>query len=279
MKLQGAPTRGTIGRVLLVVLLAAWPFVFGGGFALTVMSTAGVYAIVALGLGLLLGQAGQISLGQAAFFGIGAFAAAVLCVNYGLAPWVAVIAATALSSFVALVIGRPILKLRGYFLALATLGLGEIFVVVVRQHRHWFDGNVGVVSIPKFSIGGWTFASYRSQYYLIWVVALVIVVLVERSLRSRGGRALRALSSNETAASTLGIRTAGWKLKTFVVSASLAGLAGGLYGLMLGTVQFNNFTGQQSLIIMIMVLVGGIGSVWGAVLGRNHHVLAAVCVH
>ena len=267
MSPQRALARGTIGRVLLVLVVAVWPFLFGGGFALTVMSTAGVYAIVSLGLGLLLGQAGQISLGQAAFFGVGAFAAAVLSVNYGLAPWAAVVAATALSSIVALVVGRPMLKLKGYFLALATLGLGEIFVVVVRQHRQWFDGNVGVVSIPKFSVGGWTFASYRSQYYLIWVVALVIVVLVERSLLSRGGRALRALSSSESAASTLGIRTAGWKLKTFVMSASLAGLGGGLYAFMLGTVQYNNFTGQQSLVIMIMVLVGGIGSVWGAVLG------------
>ncbi|OFW56432.1 MAG: hypothetical protein A2133_11395 [Actinobacteria bacterium RBG_16_64_13] len=268
MKPSGSPFGGaSTVRLLFIVAIAVWPFIFGGGFALTVMSTAGLYAMVAMGLGLLLGQAGQISLGQAAFFGIGAFTAAVLSKSFGLPPLVGVIAGTALASVVALLIGRPILKLKGYFLALATLGLGEIFVVIARQHKHWFNGQVGVVSLPDFSIGGWNFASYRSQYYLVWVVALVTLLLTERALRSRVGRALRALSSSETAAFTLGVRTASWKLRTFVISAFMAGLAGGLYAFLIGAVQYGSFTGQLSLLVMIMVLVGGVGSQWGAVIG------------
>jgi ABC-type branched-subunit amino acid transport system ATPase component/ABC-type branched-subunit amino acid transport system permease subunit len=266
------PPRSLLGktnaaRLLFVVAIAVWPLVFGGGFALSVMSTAGLSAMVAMGLGLLLGQAGQISLGQAAFFGIGAFTAAVLNKSFGMPPWVGVIAGTALASVVAVIVGRPILKLKGYFLALATLGLGEIFVVIVRQHKHWFDGNVGVVALPHFSIGGWSFVSYESQYYLVWVVAIVMLFLAERALRSRVGRALRALSSSETAAFTLGVRTARWKLLTFVISAIMAGLAGGFYAFIIGAVHYGSFTGQLSLIIMIMVLVGGVGSLWGAVIG------------
>ena len=151
------------------MIIAIWPFIFGGGFSLSVMTTAALYAIVSMGLGLLLGQAGQISLGQGAFFGIGAFTAALLSHSFGVAPWIGVIAGTALATVVALVLGRPILKLKGYFLALATLGLGEIFVVIVRQHKHYFDGTIGIVALPDFSIGSWTLSSYRSQYYLVWI--------------------------------------------------------------------------------------------------------------
>jgi branched-chain amino acid transport system permease protein len=259
--------KGARARLVLVVIIAIWPLIFGSGFSLSVMTTAALYAVVAMGLGLLLGQAGQISLGQAAFFGIGAFTAALLSHSFGVAPWIGVIAGTALATVVALVLGRPILKLKGYFLALATLGLGEIFVVIVRQHKHYFDGTIGIVALPDFSIGSWTLSSYRSQYYLVWVLVIVVLLVTERALRSRVGRALRALSSSETAAFTLGVRTATWKLRTFVISAAVTGLAGGFYAFVLGAVQYSNFTGQLSLIIMIMVLVGGVSSLLGAVIG------------
>ncbi len=265
--LQWLSGRGARVRLVFVVIIAAWPLIFGSGFSLSVMTSAALFAIVSLGLGLLLGQAGQISLGQAAFFGIGAFTAALLSHSLGVAPWIGVIAGTALATVVALVLGRPILKLKGYYLALATLGLGEIFVVIVRQHKHFFDGTIGIVALPDFSIGAWSFSSYRSQYYLVWFLVVVILLVTERALRSRVGRALRALSSSETAAFTLGVRTASWKLRTFVISAAVTGLAGGFYAFVLGAVQYSNFTGQLSLIVMIMVLVGGVSSLLGAVIG------------
>ena len=187
------------------------------------MNTAAIYALIAMGLGLLLGQAGQISLGQAAFAGIGAFTAGILTKSFDQPPLVGLIAGTFAATVVALIISRPILKLKGYFLALATLGLGEIFVVIVRQHKHFFDGTVGIVALPHFSIGALSFASYKAQYYLVWFVVFALLLLAERALRSRVGRALRALSSSETAASTLGVRAAGWKLRAFVISAAMAG--------------------------------------------------------
>ena len=259
--------RGARSRLVFIVIIAIWPLIFGGGFSLSVMTTAALYAMIAMGLGLLLGQAGQISLGQAAFAGIGAFAAGVLTNSFDQPPWVGVIAGTIAATVVALIIGRPILKLKGYFLALATLGLGEIFVAVVRQHKHFFDGTVGIVSLPHFSIGALSFASREAQYYLVWVVVFALLLLSERALRSRVGRALRALSSSETAASTLGVRAAGWKLQAFVISAAMAGLAGGFFAYAMSAVVYSSFTSQLSLVVMIMVLVGGVSSLTGAVLG------------
>ena len=259
--------RGARSRLVFIVFIAIWPLIFGGGFSLSVMTTAALYAMIAMGLGLLLGQAGQISLGQAAFAGIGAFTAGILTKSFDQPPWVGVIAGTIAATVVALIIGRPILKLKGYFLALATLGLGEIFVVIVRQHKHFFDGTVGIVSLPHFSIGALSFASYEAQYYLVWFVVFALLLLSERALRSRVGRALRALSSSETAASTLGVRAAGWKLRAFVISAAMAGLAGGFFAYVMSAVVYNSFTGQLSLVVMIMVLVGGVSSLTGAVIG------------
>ena len=259
--------RGARSRLIFIVIIAIWPLIFGGGFSLSVMTTAALYALIAMGLGLLLGQAGQISLGQAAFAGIGAFTAGILTKSFDQPPWVGVIAGTIAATIVALIISRPILKLKGYFLALATLGLGEIFVVIVRQHKHFFDGTVGIVSIPHFSIGALSFASYEAQYYLIWFVVFALMLLTERALRSRVGRALRALSSGETAASTLGVRAAGWKLQAFVISAAMAGLAGGFFAYFMSAVVYSSFTGQLSLVVMIMVLVGGVSSLAGAVIG------------
>ena len=259
--------RGARSRLVFIVVIAIWPLIFGGGFSLSVMTTAALYAMIAMGLGLLLGQSGQISLGQAAFAGIGAFTAGVLTKSFDQAPWVGVIAGTIAATVVALIISRPILKLKGYFLALATLGLGEIFVAVVRQHKHFFDGTVGIVSLPHFSIGALSFASREAQYYLVWFVVFALLLLTERALRSRVGRALRALSSSETAASTLGVRAAGWKLRAFVISAAMAGLAGGFFAYAMSAVVYSSFTGQLSLVVMIMVLVGGVSSLTGAVLG------------
>ena len=154
--------RGARSRLVFIVIIAIWPLIFGGGFSLSVMTTAALYAMIAMSLGLLLGQAGLISLGQAAFAGIGAFTAGILTMSFDQAPWVGVIAGTIAATVVALIIGRPILKLKGYFLALATLGLGEIFVVIVRQHKHFFDGTVGIVSLPPLQHRGTIFRLTRS---------------------------------------------------------------------------------------------------------------------
>lgn len=254
-------------RIVFVAVILLLPTMSLSGFFLSVMTQAGIYGMLSLGLALLVGQAGQLSLGQGAFYGIGAFTAGVLCTTFSQSPVVGLVGGAVLAGIIALIIGKPILKLKGFFLALATLGLGEIFVVVAHQHQTWFDGNIGVVAIPFFSLGGLTFDSYLRQYYLVWVLLLIVLLVSERSLKSRMGRALRAISSSETAASTLGVRPPGWKLLAFVVSAVYAGLAGGLWAFVIGAIQYSNFSSSVGLVILIMVMVGGISSLFGAVVG------------
>lgn len=268
MRLPAALTsRRFLVRAAFIGAILLWPVIGSSGFTLSVMTLAGVYAMMSLGLGLLLGQAGQISLGHAAFFGIGAFTAGVLTTEFAWPPVPALLAGAFLAGFVAYVVGRPILKLKSYFLALATLGLGEIFVVIAHQNKIFFDGGIGVVGVPYFGVPGFTFDTYMRQYYLVWVLVLALLLLTERALASRVGRSLRALSTSEIAASTLGVHTAGWKLRAFVLSAGYAGLGGGLYAFVVSAVNYSNFTGSLSLLVMIMVMVGGVSSLLGAVGG------------
>jgi branched-chain amino acid transport system permease protein len=192
--------------VLLVVLMG-WPHVWRGSYPVIVMTLAGIYALLSVGLQVLMGQAGQISIGQAAFFGMGAYGTAILTTKVGLPVEVAVIAAVIVTGIIAYVVGRPILRLKGYFLALATMGLAQIFIVLVKESTALTGGQMGIGGIPWMRIGGFVFDGLLEQYYLVWVVVLILTVLTSRALRSRAGRAFKALAANEVAASTLGVRT------------------------------------------------------------------------
>ncbi len=254
-------------RVAFVLVMLVWPILLNSAFALSVMSMAGLYATMALGLGLLLGQAGQISLGHAAFFGIGAYTSAILTTKLNVPPILAIVVGAALAGLFAYIVGRPILRLKSYFLALATMGLGEIFVVFARESKSLTGGQVGIVGIPYFQIGSFAFDDYQKQYYLVWGLVLILLFLTERILASRVGRALRALAVSDVAASTLGIHTADWKLRTFVLSAMYAGIGGGLYAFIMSAINYSNFSSAISMIVMIMVIVGGSSSLFGAVVG------------
>ena len=128
----------------------------------------------------------------------------------------------------ALILGRPVLKLRYFYLALATIGLGQIFLVLVNNLRSLTGGTTGFAPVPKLSAFGFQFAGPMRQYYLVWIIAIIILLFMYRALKGRAGRAFRAIATSEIASSTLGVRTANWKLLAFVTSAVLCGLAGGL---------------------------------------------------
>ena len=151
---------------LLTILLL--PLIWNDAHFHHLMVLAGIHGILALGLTLFLGYAGQISLGHAAFFGIGSYTTAILTTRYDISSFLAFWASGLTASFFAYLIGRPILKLKGYFLALATLGFGEIFLVLVRESPHLTGGVIGIFDIPFFSIAGFIFDTYLRQYYLIW---------------------------------------------------------------------------------------------------------------
>jgi branched-chain amino acid transport system permease protein len=232
-----------------------------------VMVLAGIYAILALGLSLFLGYTGQISLGHSAFFGAGAYTTAILTARYGFPPFVAFWASAIVAATLSYLIGRPILKLKGYFLALATLGFGEIFLVVVREAQQLTGGVIGIFGIPWFSLAGFSFDTYFKQYYLVWGVLLGLVLFSKNLIRSKMGRAFLAVAASEDAASTVGIKVAQIKLGAFVIGAAFAGFGGSLFACIMSTANPEAFGLRLSIIIIMMVILGGMGNLYGPIGG------------
>jgi len=252
-------------KAAFVVAILVTPLVSSSGLVRSVMTSAGLWAILTLAVALMIGQAGQFSFGHAAFYGIGAYATGLLALKAHVPTFVALVAGAAVAGAVALVVGRPVLKLKYFYLALATIGVGQIFLILVDQARGLTGGQNGLGGFPPLSIFGLSFESLRSQYYLIWVVALLLLFFLQRALSGRPGRALRSLAVSEVGASSLGVRTRNWKLLAFVLSAVICGIAGGLLVLTVGAISPMSFAFSVALFPMIMMLVGGGGSLWACV--------------
>ncbi len=231
------------------------------------MVLAGIYAILALGLGLFMGYAGQISLGHAAFFGIGAYTTAILTTRYAFPTFLAFWASALSAALIAYLIGRPILKLKGYFLALATLGFGEIFLVMVRESTDLTGGVIGIFGIPWFSVMGFSFDTYLKQYYLTWGLLTGLFMFSKNLVRSKVGRALLAVAASEDAASSVGINVPRVKLEIFVLGAAFAGLAGSLFACIMSTANAEAFSLAVTVPIVMMVILGGMGTIYGPVAG------------
>lgn len=246
------------------VVLLLLPLVFPEDL-FRILSLGAIYSIAALGMSLLLGYAGQISLGHAAFLGTGAYTTSILTTQFNWPVLPAFFAAIVVSSAIAFVIGKPILKTKGFFLALATLGFGEIFFVFVSRTDPIIGGLVGIGGIPYFSIAGYEFSSYVQMYYLNCGILVGLVIYSQNIVNSRSGRAFRAISTDETAASTMGIDVANHKLKIFVLSAAYAGIAGSLLSTYLSVTQPYGYRVNLSIFLVLSVIVGGMGSLWGVV--------------
>lgn len=230
------------------------------------MVLAGIYAMVALGLGLFLGYAGQISLGHAAFFGTGAYTTAIFTTRLHLSPLLALAVSPLVAAILGYFIGRPILKLKGYFLALATLGFGEIFLVVVREARAITGGVSGIFGIPWVSLGGIIFDTYQEQYYLVWMGLALLVLFAKNLVRSKIGRGMLAVAASEDAAASVGIDPAMIKVGTFAVSAAFAGFAGSLFASVMSTASPDAFGLGMSTLFVVMVIMGGMGNIYGPII-------------
>lgn len=231
------------------------------------MVLAGIYSILSLGLSLFMGYAGQISLGHAAFFGIGAYTTAILTTQYALPTFVAFWASSVSAAVIAYLIGRPILKLKGYFLALATLGFGEIFLVIIRESTDLTGGVIGIFGIHWFSLMGFSFDTYLKQYYLAWGVLIGLFIFSKNLVRSKVGRALLAVAASEDAASSVGINVPRIKLEIFVLGAAFAGLAGSLFACVMSIANPEAFSLGLTVLIVMMVILGGMGNLYGPIAG------------
>lgn len=236
---------------------------------LDVMVFAGIFCIVTLGLSLLMGFAGQISLAQAAFFGIGAYSSGILTAHFAWNPWAAIPMGMLAAGAVAWLVGVPALRLKGHYLAMATLGFGVIVHIVLNEEVQWTGGPSGMVDIPELSLFGHPMTEEMAWYYLVWGTVLVALVFCLHILHSRVGRALRAIHEEEKAAEAMGIPTARYKVQVFVVSAMLAALAGSYYTHYVSFLNPSSFDLMWSIRFLLMVMMGGMQSLWGAILGTT----------
>ncbi len=239
----------------------------------------GILTIVVVGLNLLMGYAGQVSLGQAGFYALGAYASGILTtlatrhkVLVGVAdtwwwPWLAMVAGVALTGGFAYLVGKPILRLKGNYLAMATLGLGVIIYILGSQFPTLTGGHDGLTGVPRLRIGALVLWPIQRYYFLVWGAVIAVIVIALNIVNSRIGRALRAIHTGEVAANTCGVDTERYKVQVLVVSAMFAGLAGSLYAHFQSAVSPSPFRFSASVELVVMAAIGGLASIWGAPLG------------
>ncbi len=233
----------------------------------SILILVGIYTMVTVGLCLLMGYTGQVSLGQAAFFGTGAYFSAILSTKYDVNPWLAMLAAAIATGVFAYLIGYPIFRLRGNYLAMATLGLGIIVWILFRELSQYTGGPDGLGGIPNFSIGGFVFDNNLKRYFLVWFFCVSTLLIGQNIVRSRTGRALKAIDSSEAAAESVGVDISQFKIKIFVLGAVYASIAGSLYAHHLHHISPSSFDFMASVVVITMAAVGGLASIWGAVFG------------
>jgi len=237
-------------------------------FYVTLLNYIGLYAIVALGLVLLTGVGGLTSFGQAAFVGLGAYTTAYLTTVHGVSPWLTLPAGLAVTAAVALALGFITLRLSGHFLPLGTIAWG-ISLYYLFGNVDFLGGHTGISGIPALQVFGFELKSGRQFYYLIWAMLLVIVVATRNLLDSREGRAIRALKGGSLMAEAMGVNTPRAKIVIFTIAALYACLSGWLYAHLQRFVNPTPFSLTQGIEYLFMVVVGGVGHVWGAILGAG----------
>lgn len=254
------------GLYVVIAILLVLPFILPNSFYLDLAIRMAINAVIVLGLNLLIGFAGQISLGHAGFLGVGAYASAVLPTHFGWHPLAAMVAGALATAVLAALVARPIFKLKGNYLAMATLGLGIIINIALRNESQWTGGPDGM-AVPAFGLFGFDLTS-DTQWY--WVVALILSVSVWASLNmidSPFGRALRALHGSEVASQVVGVDVVRYKVAIFVLSAVFASLMGSVTAHYVGFVTPNFADFFHSIELVTMVVIGGMASVYGSLVG------------
>lgn len=251
--------------LFLFPLLARWISFFE--HYVDVMVFVGIYSLVTVGLCLLMGYAGQISLGHASFFGLGAYVSGVITARYGVNPWFCILLGMVVSGGVAFIIGVPSLRLRGHYLAMATLAFCIIITIIFNESVAFTGGPDGLAFIPGISIMGYALDSVVKYYFFVWSVVLVVLLLCLNIIQSRVGRALRSIHGSELAASAVGVNVAKYKIYVFVLSAVVASVAGSLHAHYLNFINPASFDLFVSIKLLIMIILGGIYSLWGAIMG------------
>lgn len=256
----------TYGLLAVAAVLAVLPFLLPNSFYLDLAIHMLINAVIVIGLNLLIGFAGQISMGHAGFIGIGAYASAVLPTHFNWHPLLAVVAGAVAAALLAGLVARPIFRLKGHYLAMATLGLGIIINIVLRNEMAWTGGPDGM-PVPELDLFGF---SIYGEWKWYWVVAALLLFSLWGSLNlidSPFGRALRALHGSEIAAQVAGVNIVRYKIVIFVLSAVFASIMGSVTALYAGFISPSIADFSHSVELITMVVVGGMASIYGSVLG------------
>ena len=250
--------------VLLVILFTA-PL-YWGNYWLGVANLIGITIIAATGLNILTGYCGQLSIGHAGFIAVGAYTAAVLTNRLELPFLVGLICAGLIAGLIGMIFGIPSLRVKGFYLAITTIAAQFIIIWVI---NHWTSvtGGFNGISVPPASIGGITFISQTSQFYLIMVITVLVIFLAKNLARTRVGRAFVAVRDNDLAAEVMGINLFRYKLIAFFIGCFLAGIAGSLLAHWIGFMNAENFTLIDSILYIGMIIIGGLGTVTGPIFG------------
>lgn len=254
-----------LGGLWLVML--AFPFVVPNDYIVNLGVFFFINLILIGSLNLLMGYCGQISLCHGAFFGLGAYASGVLAAKFGISPWFGLVASLTLTAAVAMIVGMAALRLHGHYLAMATLGTNAILSVMFNELTWLTGGPNGLIGVPWLEIGPIALWDDTSFFFFAWAVALIVMVVILNVVESRVGRGLRALAGSEIAASSLGVDTFRYKLAVFVLTAAMAGLAGFLYVHFITFSSPETFNFFASVLLVVMVALGGWGKYWGPVFG------------
>jgi branched-chain amino acid transport system permease protein len=255
------------GAVAVAAVMALPWFVPQSSGLLSTLVITGILFIGVLGLDVLMGYAGQVSLGQGGFMAIGGYTAAILAVRYSWPPLAGTIAGIVLSLLCALVLSLATMRLRGVYLALATLSFGLMIDSLAVGMMDTTGGPSGLVGIPSFSIGPYSFASPLAMYYLVAVLIVVLVMLLLGGVRSGFGRALKAIRTDQTAAAALDINVPRYKVAAFAISAALASLSGSLYAFFFHFLSPEMVNTSRSLEMITMLVIGGEGTLVGSLFG------------
>ncbi len=265
------PKKLRLPTVIIAALVLAVPFLVGitgsPGYYMRVSTLAGIWVILALAVQVILGFTGMITFGHAAFYGIGAYTSALLVMRLGLSFWIALPAATLTAGIFGLLIAIPSIRLKGDYLAVVTLAFGEIVRLVTLNWVGLTRGPMGLPDIPPPSVFGYPLKGSVACYYLCLGLVVACVVFVRLLVLSPFGRAMMAVRDDATAASAMGIDVFKVRLMSVGVGAALAGVAGSFFAHYNGFISPQNFTGAESMLMLLMVVLGGVGSIPGAIMG------------
>ena len=249
----------------LFVILFTAPL-YCGNYWLSVANLIGITIIAATGLNILTGYCGQLSIGHAGFIAVGAYTSAVLTNRLELPFLVGLICAGLTAGLIGMIFGIPSLRVKGFYLAISTIAAQFIIIWVINHWTSVTGGFMGI-SVPPASIGGITFISQSSQFYLIMVITLLVVFLAKNLARTRAGRAFVAIRDNDLAAQVMGINLFRYKLLAFFIGCFLAGIAGSLLAHWIGFMNAENFTLMDSILYIGMIIIGGLGTTTGPIFG------------